>query len=588
MAETLEEFLIEIGFDVDFDEADGEFDGSMTRWRKHSAATAEAVAGVFRRATVIAAGAIASVAASAAGAIHHYVEAGSEVRILAQQLGVGTTELQRMQAGIRATGGDAGVLKDALKTMQIGLQEASIKGTGPFWEGLKLVGVELEELQGYDTEDQIGFLADALNEIGDPADRAAARLRLFGESGGLELAGYLDKGSEGMIRLGDEAERMGLVLDEDAVAGAQRLNASLGQLTAVGGAVVAQVGGQLAPSLQDAADRAMAWVDSNEQFIQQDLPAAITATVNALGDLIAWLVDVQHEFRAFGKDVELVYLELTEAATAVGDLASSIADELEPAVDVVLWPLQQIVDVANAITGAVASAVVQIADMVGVLDDVQAAYRALPFVDGEGDVRVARGAPQLSTAEGRAAAEAQRERKRQADIAAAIPGAVMASAAVQAAAEALAGEGRDRTAASVRRGVARTAGRAALAPPKPGGGGGGKASSSSAGSSKGGWLDKLGLGGLFDEQGGEGLAGLLGIGGFDHAPAGGGSSPLAGATFVTQDVNTSATVTINLPPGALAGLSHADQAHAIAVALEDVLGSQNRQALDYVQRPIRG
>lgn len=593
MADTLEKFLISIGFEVETEKANTESDKILARFRAQSAKAAEFVSGVFKRAATLSVAALGSVAAAGIGALHHYTELGSEVGSLSEKLGIGTRELQRLQAAQTASGGSADALKDALKTMTVGFQEAATKGSGPFWEGLKLVGVQLEELEGLNSEEQIGLLADALNEIKDPADKTATSLKLFGEAGGLELGGLLKRGSAGIRELGDEAERLGLVLDEDAIAGARKLKASFGQLEAVGSVVVARVGEQLAPALSDAADRALDWVESNDQFIQQDLPAAIEGVISSIGSLVTWLVDVQAEMRQFGREVGYAYDEAAQLAEGVGEIATQVSDFLEPAIDVALTPLRAMVDVFLAIQGVVVDVVTNLADMVGILDDVKAAYNRLPFV-GEGapdaDTRAGdfgRGPTAFLGAGSQATADATAERRRaeQASRPEVVLSALFGAAGVQGAAEALAAEGRDRAKVSASRAGARLAGRAALAPKASGGGGGG--SSKAASSGKGGILDKLGLGGLFEDHSGTGLAGLLGIGGGEHAAAGGGSSPLAGATFATQTVNTTATIEIVLPPGALAGLSNPEQADLIARSLRERLAEENRRALDYVQGPVR-
>ncbi len=598
MADSLEDFLIAIGFEVEGDKATTESDKILERFRAQSAKAADFVSGVFRKAATLSVAAVGSIAAAGVGALHHYVELGSEVGSLAEKLGVGTREIQRLQAATTATGGSADALKDALKTMTVGFQEAATKGSGPFWEGLKLVGVQLEELEGLNAEEQIGLLADALGEIQDPADRTATSLKLFGEAGGLELGGLLSKGSKGIKALGDEAERLGIVLDEDAVAGAKRLKASLGQLEAIGGAVAAKVGEELAPKLQEVADKALVWVENNEQFIQQDLPAAIFALIEALGSLVTWLADVIQEFRYLGKLVSDTWED-------VEGFGAELNERFGPYLEKVTGFLGDMADGFSTITSAVGEGIAKLLDYIGVLDTLRDVWNSLPFVGESIDELTARlnsgrqggratrnadgsitwdsaGTASSATADRGPASfadpdnEARRVAK-QVNDAISIALVTEASDRARAAADALAG------ARGTGRGAARAAGRAALAPKASGGGGSSKASSSS----KGGILDKLGLGGLFEDHSGTGLAGLLGLGGGDHAAAGGGSSPLAGATFATQTVNTTATIEIVLPPGALAGLSHPDQADLIARALRERLAEENRRALDYVSGPVR-
>lgn len=599
MAESLEDFLIAIGFEVEGDKATTESDKILNRFRQQSAKAADFVALQFKRAAGLAAGAIGAIAASGAAALHHYVELGSEVGSLSEKLGVGTRELQRLQAATTATGGSADALKDALKTMTVGFQEAATKGSGPFWEGLKLVGVQIEELEGLDAEAQIGLLADALADIKDPADRTATSLKLFGEAGGLELGGLLSKGSKGIRELGDEAERLGIVLDQEAIDGARQLKASFGQLEAVGSVVAARVGEQVAPAFQDAADRALAWVEENDQFIKQDLPAAIEAVIEALGSLIAWTVDVVHEFGQFGKLVKDTYSDVKTFGT-------ELTDRFGPAIEGVTGFLSGMAEGFDTVTSSIGDGIAKLLDYIGVLDDLREVWNSLPFVGesldemtarlhgGRSGGRAHRNADGSITWESAAAvgaatnaggaasfADPDNEARRQAKI---INDTIAAALAVSASETATAQAQALISGSKPNRGAARAAGRAALAPKASGGGG---AKSAPKASGKGGILDRLGLGSLFEEHAGEGLAGLLGFGTVDHAPAGGGSSPLAGATFVTQEVNTTATVTIELPATALAGLTHGAQADVIAQAVRDTMAEQNRRALDYVQTPVR-
>lgn len=579
----LDSFAIAIGWEVEpADAVRSETDKIVDRFREQSDKASQFVAGAFRKAAAAAAIATTAIVASAGAALHRYVELGSEVGDTAVKLGLTTDALQRLRHGLTATGGDAGVLKDAIKTMSVGLQEAATKGSGPLWEGLKLVGLELDDLKGRNPEDQIGILADALKAIPDEADRSASAIKLFGEGAALEMAPLLARGSAGIRELGDEAERTGLVMSGEAIAGAQQLKRSWVQLEAVGGAVAGQVGGKLAPALQDLATKGLAWVEANDQFIQQDLPAAIEATVRALGELVVWAVDVAQEFRNFGREVGYVADDIEAFAGDVRDLASTVADTLAPAVDLALTPLRAMWDVVSGIQGAIVDAIAEVLRYVGVLDDLKAAYQSLPFASDvpDDDVREgdnARGAPAFLNPEVEARRQAQAQASGVAAAIGASAGTRMAAAAAETASRLRAGDG-------ARRASAREAGRAALAPPKSGGGGGSKAPAA-----KGSLLERLGLADVFADKGG-GLRDFLGLdGGGGHSTAGGGSSPLAGATFATNDytLNTTTNLTINLPKGAFVGLSGEAQAKLVAQAAEDAISRQNRQALDYVSSPMR-
>jgi hypothetical protein len=65
-------------------------------------------------------------------------------------------------------------------------------------------------------------LADEYNAIVDPVQRAQFAMDNFGARAGLEMSRMLDIGREGMQKMGDEAERLGLVIDEKAVVASKK------------------------------------------------------------------------------------------------------------------------------------------------------------------------------------------------------------------------------------------------------------------------------------------------------------------------------------------------------------------------------
>jgi len=73
-------------------------------------------------------------------------------------------------------------------------------------------------------------LADEYNAIVDPVQKAQFAMDRFGSRAGLEMARMLDAGSESIGRMADEAERFGLVIDEEAAANAKEFYLILDKL----------------------------------------------------------------------------------------------------------------------------------------------------------------------------------------------------------------------------------------------------------------------------------------------------------------------------------------------------------------------
>lgn len=131
------------------------------------------------------------------------VELATQVRDLSRAIGATPEEASRLIAAAD----DMGV---SVESLERGLLAAIRRGVEPTIEG-------------------IGELADQYNAIEDPIARTKFLLDNFGRSGA-ELGELLEKGSEGIAELGEQAEKLGLVMDEDALAAAKEYELAMDDL----------------------------------------------------------------------------------------------------------------------------------------------------------------------------------------------------------------------------------------------------------------------------------------------------------------------------------------------------------------------
>lgn len=118
-----------------------------------------------------------------------------EIRTLSTDIGATAEETQML---IQAAD-DVGI---SVGTLQTGLEAAIRKGVKPSIEGM-------------------GELADQYNSIQDPIERTKFLMDNFGRSGA-DLARLMELGGKGMKAAGEEAKKLGLVLDQEALAAAER------------------------------------------------------------------------------------------------------------------------------------------------------------------------------------------------------------------------------------------------------------------------------------------------------------------------------------------------------------------------------
>ena len=151
------------------------------------------------------------------------LSAGDALDKLNKKTGISIEELSALSFVLGQGGTNLETFEKGLATFAKGLADAQLKGTGPFADGLELIGLELEDLKGLDPVGQFDLLADAISAVEDPMLRSAAAQKVFGGAG-KDLLPTLLEGSEGMARLRQEAEDTGRVMSTEAAQGAARFN----------------------------------------------------------------------------------------------------------------------------------------------------------------------------------------------------------------------------------------------------------------------------------------------------------------------------------------------------------------------------
>jgi TP901 family phage tail tape measure protein len=105
---------------------------------------------------------------------------------------------------------DFNSLGTSLRKMQVFLSEAG-SGSKEANKTLAALGLTIEQLRALAPEDQFELLADRVNALQDPADRARAAVDLFGRAGA-DLLPLFEQGAAGIRAAREEAQRMGATL----------------------------------------------------------------------------------------------------------------------------------------------------------------------------------------------------------------------------------------------------------------------------------------------------------------------------------------------------------------------------------------
>lgn len=159
-------------------------------------------------------------------AIGSMVNAASRIKDLAALAGTSTTEFQKLAAASKTVGIDQDKLSDIIKDVNDKVGDFLVTGAGPmadFFETVApLVGVTAENFKDLSGPQALQLYVDSL----DKANLSQSQMTFFMEaiaSDATALLPLLRNNGIEMRRLGDEAQRTGRILDEDAIDTADEL-----------------------------------------------------------------------------------------------------------------------------------------------------------------------------------------------------------------------------------------------------------------------------------------------------------------------------------------------------------------------------
>ncbi len=258
------------------------------------------------------------------GLVDDVTKMGDSIAKTAGQTGVAAKSLQRLSFTADRSGASMRGLRKGLQNIQKNLRDAEIaagkgKGTG-FTAALAEIGLGFKELQNLSPEKQLGLLGDALNSVADKGRRLALSQKLLGERSGPNLAQLLAEGTEGIKKLGDEAERLGLVMGGKALKASEAFVDRMTDLRAVLKGLKTTIGVALIPIVEKSVIKFTKWLLLNREFITGKFEKGVKFLTEAFAGLMDNLDEI---VEAFG-DMANLSMEVLDffrkLADAVGGL----------------------------------------------------------------------------------------------------------------------------------------------------------------------------------------------------------------------------------------------------------------------------
>ena len=245
---------------------------------------------------------------------------------LSQKIGVAGSTLSQFSLAAQATGTSVEGLGNGFKFLSVNINEAangSSESAAAMRGAFQTLGVDVTAALS-DTNGALLTLADTFATMPDGAEKTALAMQLFGRAG-VEIIPFLNLGSEGIARMTELNDKLGLSFSGETLSALDNFGDQLTILGNVGTGVFTQLVTGAAPALSQMADAlvdmaAKAGINSGtlQEWGRTIATTVVNAVASALGAIGQFLVDI--ESAGIGT---AIYNAFATGLSAVGALASS-------------------------------------------------------------------------------------------------------------------------------------------------------------------------------------------------------------------------------------------------------------------------
>ena len=215
------------------------------------------------------------------------LDAADAIGKAADVVGLHTGVLQEYQYAAQLSGVNTELLNSSFLAFNKRLGEARAN-TGPLVTYLNKVDKELlaNIRSAKSTEEALELVFQRMGSLTDASERAALANAAFSRSG-VKLVNLTKNRAEGLKAMREEAQRLGLVIDEQLIRNSEKANDQLSTLGKVLSTQVTAAVVKLAPKITEVSDSMLKWFEANNELIQQDIASifdGIAGSINTVAD----------------------------------------------------------------------------------------------------------------------------------------------------------------------------------------------------------------------------------------------------------------------------------------------------------------
>lgn len=210
----------------------------------------------------------------------------NELSKISQSLNVSPDFLRGLKLGTAEVGESFEKAQDLIKEFNIRMGEAKT-GAGPALEGLKLLGLTMDDIGDSSPEEAFLKVSDAISKMGDEQKKIFAAGDIFGGAGEDALS-VLNLGAEGLKKAIADARELGGPISKDDLAAIEKANAATVRMGLAFEGIIDQLTIQFAPALEGVADSLTGLIQlvkllgdawKNTQKFVEDFALAVDAEV---------------------------------------------------------------------------------------------------------------------------------------------------------------------------------------------------------------------------------------------------------------------------------------------------------------------
>lgn len=224
-------------------------------------------------------GAGTAIAGFALKSVSQFASVGDEINKMSIRTGISTEALSRLRYAAEMSNVPLESLEGAMKRMSVAVTEAEA-GNKKMVETLAMIGLKAEDLKDLSIDQVFLNIGKNIAAIEDPMKKAAVATEFFGKTG----TNLLPLLQSDIKKLGDEAQKLGLVFSKDMAEKAEAFKDAQTRIKGQLEGLMFAIGGQVMPILSDYLDKIFNLINATKEWYE-----AIGGFEGIKNKAIAWI-----------------------------------------------------------------------------------------------------------------------------------------------------------------------------------------------------------------------------------------------------------------------------------------------------------